>query len=1085
MQSTPKPKNNPMKKYLFAIIPALVLMMGIHPGKAQDGDYFVRYPSLTDDGSRMAFVYQGDIWVKSLNGEGEANRLTIHEGYDQKPRWSPDGERIAFTSDRYGHPDIYLIDQYGNQTQRLTYHSTSDMVSGWYSENEILFTTNRAFAQVEREDEVYTVSLEGETPERLLDAVGNEPARSPNGRFIAFVRGSCRKAREAYKGPANGNIWIYDTERDQYIQITTYEGNDFQPRWAGNNTLYFISSRNGKYNIFHVGVNEDGEKTGEPVADTRAEDMGIRYFDVSANGNKLVYEKGIGIYIQEEGAGEPRKLSMNLPGDYRHTPVQHKTYSKEVSDYALSPNGKNTAFVVRGELFLINNDKDKSRTVRLTDHAYRDFQVDWVNDSTLVFVSDRTGRRELHLLRSSDRENTALYKSLRHETLQLTSTEAPEHDPVVAPNGEQVAFLRGNGQLVVADIDAEAGELSNEKVLKDGWATPSGVTWSPDSKWLAYSLEDLYFNSEVYIHPADDHREPVNVSMHPKGDYAPYWSPDGSKLGFLSERNNGDRDLWFAWLKKEDWQKTQEDWEESEDPEEKNDKNGGDKTEEITIDLENIHERLEQVTALPGNEANLVISEDGQTFYFSTNSRGRKDYEASQDLYSIKWDGTEKKALTENDASPRGLSIDHKSSTLYMLKPGGMLAKLNTKDKALKPISIQAEMDVELEKEMEQLFEDAWSVIQHGFYDPEFHNNDWKELKEKYKPMAMAASTRQDFRDMFNIMLGQLNASHMGLYGDDLAETEDESTGLLGIEAAPHPEGAVIKHVIPNSPADREFSQLQEGEVITSVNGRDIEGSNLYATLINKAEKEIYMEVRDQEGNRRNVTIRPTRSLYQEKYKEWVEERKELTEEYSNGRLGYIHIQGMNWTSFERFERELMASGYGKEGIVIDVRFNGGGWTTDYLMTVLNVRQHAYTIPRGATDDLDENHEKFSEYYPYAERLPQSAWTKPSIALCNQNSYSNAEIFSHAFKNLNHGKLVGTPTFGAVISTGGRRMIDNSYIRLPFRAWYVKQTDKNMEHGPAVPDIIVRNKPDSKAEGKDPQLKKAVDALLKQIDQKE
>lgn len=243
------------------------------------------------------------------------------------------------------------------------------------------------------------------------------------------------------------------------------------------------------------------------------------------------------------------------------------------------------------------------------------------------------------------------------------------------------------------------------------------------------------------------------------------------------------------------------------------------------------------------------------------------------------------------------------------------------------------------------------------------------------------------------------------------------------------------------------------------------------------------MEIMNEEGNLREITIRPTSSLRKNKYEEWVKEREKLTEKYSDGKLGYIHIQGMNWPSFERFERELTASGSGKEGIVIDVRFNGGGWTTDYLMTVLNVKQHSYTIPRGATDDLQKNHEKFTEYYPFSERLPLTAWTKPSIALSNQNSYSNAEIFSHAYKTLGVGTLVGTPTFGAVISTGGRSLIDDSYIRLPYRAWYVKETRENMEHGPAVPDILIDNEPDSKAEGRDEQLKRAVDELLKQINE--
>lgn len=185
--------------------------------------------------------------------------------------------------------------------------------------------------------------------------------------------------------------------------------------------------------------------------------------------------------------------------------------------------------------------------------------------------------------------------------------------------------------------------------------------------------------------------------------------------------------------------------------------------------------------------------------------------------------------------------------------------------------------------------------------------------------------------------------------------------------------------------------------------------------------------------------------------------------------------------SFERFERELQASGMGKEGIVIDVRFNGGGWTTDYLMAVLNVRQHAYTIPRGAAENLQDEHKKFKNYYPFSERLPLSSWTKPSVAMCNESSYSNAEIFSHAYKTLDIGTLVGKPTFGAVISTGGQRLLDGSYVRMPFRAWYVKATEENMENGPAVPDVIVDNAPDSKANGEDPQLKKAVEVLLEQL----
>ena len=318
--------------------------------------------------------------------------------------------------------------------------------------------------------------------------------------------------------------------------------------------------------------------------------------------------------------------------------------------------------------------------------------------------------------------------------------------------------------------------------------------------------------------------------------------------------------------------------------------------------------------------------------------------------------------------------------------------------------------------------------------------------------------------------------------GEERKELQNESTGILGIEVKPDKNGQLkITKVVTNSAADRELSKLHVGDIITAVNDEKVSASkNMYQYLSYTNNEKIVLTVLSN-GSEKEITIRPKSNARTDNYNAWVEERKQLTEKYSNGRLGYIHIQGMNWTSFENFERELTAAGYGKEGIVIDVRYNGGGWTTDYLMAVLNVKQHAYTIPRGAAKNLEKEHENFSKYYPYSERLPLAAWTKPTVALCNENSYSNAEIFSHAYKELKLGKLVGTPTFGAVISTGGKTLIDDSYVRIPFRGWYVKSTGANMDFQPAVPDFIIDNYPDEKAKGTDSQLKKAVDELLKQL----
>ncbi len=1061
---------------LKSIITLLLLALFFFGVKLNAQEKLIRYPAVNPAGTEIAFSYQGDIWTVNING-GEAFRRTVHPGYDYLPVYSPDGKQIAFTSNRFGNDDLFVIPAEGGQAKRLTYYSSADELSDWSDDGQLFFTTTRLFKQVEWSKEIYVVNANGGTPYRFLNAVGFMPAKSPDGKFLAFVRGACRLTREAYHGPANKDIWLYDIAKDKYIQLTTYNGNDFYPKWGKNGELYFISSRNGRYNIFKLKINESGKIVEPPTAVTRFKDSGVRYFDISGNGKVIVFEKLVDIYKLTLNDNSISRINVKVGTDSKLDAVAHKTFTGGATDYSVSPSGNYLAFVVRGEIFVKLNKKKKSKAVNLTNSPARDMNPQWLNDSTIIFLSDRSGEYDLYSVASSDPQNTSIYGALSYSVKRLTNTDRDESELRISPNRKKIAFVRGRGKLIVASLSKD-GKITKEVSLLNGWATPGGIAWSPDSKWLAYSLDDLYFNSEVYIQPADNSKKPINVSMHPKGDYSPVWSPDGSKLGFISQRNNNDNDVWFVWLRKKDWEKSKADWRETGEkikPDKKKNK-----IKELKIDLENIWQRLTQVTSLPGDENNLAISKDGKYFYFTAihpPSKGR-------DLFSIKWDGSEMKALTKGGQNPGGVELGGKGKYLYYFKSGGRLARLKTKGGKIESLPFKAKMDINFKAEKDQIFEEAWRTLNAGFYDPNFHGRDWKALKKKYKPICLSASTDRDFRDMFNEMLGQLDASHMGLYGRDREKTQREITGKLGAELKPNKYGLKVIRVVPESPADKDFSKLNVGDVIIAVDGKKISPAvNFYKYLINKANEKVALKVTNGKGKTRRVIVRLTSSLKDLLYKEWVNEEKKLTEKYSKGRLGYIHIQGMNWPSFERFERELTASGLGKEGLVIDVRFNGGGWTTDYLMTVLNVKQHAYTIPRGATKSL-KAHKKFRDYYPFSERLPYAPWIKPSIAMCNSRSYSNAEIFSHAYKTLGIGKLVGEPTFGAVISTGGKRLIDGSFVRLPFRAWYVKATDKNMEYGPAVPDIIVYNNPDDKAKGRDTQLKAAVRELLKEIDSK-
>lgn len=1050
----------------------LMLALGCVTLHAQEAQ-LIREPAVSPDGQQLAFAWQGDIWVADIDGSNPT-RLTIHESYETNPTWSPDGQTIVFEGYRYGNSDLYRMSATGQQVTRLTYHSATDADASIDAAGQLYFATRRAFATVEREYEVHQMPLAGGTPHRYMDALGLMPSVSPDGRYIAYIRGTCRAEREAYTGPANRNIWLYDTQKRTYQPVANHDYQETQPVWAGNRTLCFLSAANGRYNVHQVTIGDDGRISAEKPL-TSVKKMGIRSFSISADGKTLAYESGNSIYVIQ--GGKSRKLSIQVPQDDRFDPIAHENFTSGISDFSLSANGKYHAFLVRGEIFVGEADKEKSRAVNISNHPYRESNPLWLNDSTLLFTSDRGGNYDIYRATSSDTGQVDLFRTFKREIVALTNTAADESDLTLSPDGKQLAYIRGLGDLVVRTVEDD-GTLGDERVLLEGWNGPNSLSWSPDSKYLAFSRSDLDFNSEIYIMPADGSRSPANVSMHPRGDYDPVWSPDGSKLAFLSIRNNGNSDVWFVWLKKSDWEKTQNDWEDGEDDSPKGKK--GKDTPQVTIDWDGLHERLVQVTYLPGNEGNIAWDEKGEMLFFNTNTGSRAGSEGVSDFKKVKWNGEGLSTVLPKTRVYR-LQLNAKEKTLHYLV-NGRIQQLKTSSSKPTSFRYNAKMDIDRMAEMRQIFDEAWRVINDGFYDPNFHGQNWNQLRTQYEALALSASTIQDFRTVFNEMLGQLNASHMGLRGSDVPESvQRERTGLLGIELKPTANGLEITRVVMGTPADRHHSQLRIGDRITAINGTPITAvDNFYRHLEGTAGQEILLQVTNQADEMREVVIRPTSSIRDELYNMWVKERQELTHQYSGGKLGYIHIQGMNWPSFERFERELTAAGLGKAGIVIDVRYNGGGWTTDMLMAVLNVKQHAYTVPRGAVKSLEKENKQYTDHYPYGERLPLAAWTKPAIALCNQNSYSNAEIFSHAFKTLDRGTLVGMPTFGAVISTGAGRLIDGSYVRRPFRAWYVKATGENMEHGPAVPDIELENAPDYRVQD-DAQLQKAVKQLLGEL----
>ncbi|MEM9324435.1 MAG: peptidase S41 [Bacteroidota bacterium] len=751
----------------------------------------VMQPTISPDGSSVAFSYQGDIWTVPFAG-GMARRLTIHEGYETNPRWTPDGAGIAFQSDRYGNFDIFLMSATGGMPTRLTYHDVADVMISVTPQGEILFNTDRIYAQVEREDEIYKASAQGGTPARFMDALGFDAVVSPDGSKVAFVRGTCRVAREAYRGPANRDIWIWDIQEDTYTQLTRFDGNEFAPQWIDDSNLLFISPKSGKYNVHRISL--DGTESQV----SNESEWGINSFSYSAGNQQIVYQGGDRVKSLPLSGGTATEMNIELNTDFRFDPLTNEDKTNNVSQFAVSPDGDYIAYVHRGEIFVTRNDKKDSRSIRITNDPARDQHVTWLDDERLLFISDRNGQYDLFMAQSTDSEEANLFKSLKREVVLIKETPEEEFMPTISPDGKKIAFRRGRGQLITANISSN-GQLSNEVTLQDGWATPQGMAWSPDSKWLAYGLTDLYFNQEIYIHAADGQSDPVNVSMHPKWDGNPVWSQDGSKLGFASMRNNGDMDVWFAWLREEDWERSRESLKRAElEGEEK------DTTQEFSIDLENIYQRLEQVTAYAGNESELSFSKEGDYIYYAIGGSGRQDFEIERNLYKIKWDGSDKKEILGGNKRPYGLTLNAKGSHIFYLSQGGKIGSVDLKSDKTEDQTTKSVYAIDRMAERDQVFEEGWRALNAGFYDPKFHGRDWEGLKAKYKPVAMKASTTEDFQYLYNLMLGQLDASHMGLRGsDDPKETQKDDTGLLGIEGEPEANGYRVTAVLAKSPRPR------------------------------------------------------------------------------------------------------------------------------------------------------------------------------------------------------------------------------------------------------------------------------------------
>ncbi|MBC7805219.1 MAG: PD40 domain-containing protein [Akkermansiaceae bacterium] len=1041
---------------------------------------FARFPALSPDAKTVAFSYQGDIWSVPASGTEPARRITAHPAYDSRPAFSPDGSQIAFQSTRYNGNDVFVMPATGGEPRRVTYFSGGSTLQGWTSDGKSLLVAQTRELQ-RRGPAMYIVSADGKGRARPTLSVSNMISGTlahDNERLI-FARGSGDWERRGYRGAANADIYLYKRTPKQFVRITDFDGQDLWPQVMPNGkTVIYVSERDGTYNLYQQTI---GSGTARQL--THYSGDGVRFPSLSANGSAIVYEHGdrIGLLSLNVTKTAPKIVPIKISADDKITAEVTETRTNGVTNLAVSPDNEQIALEIQGDIFVA--DRDGGRATRLTEAASRDGDVSWSADGkTLVYVSNRDGRPELYSVTSADTGEARLSRSLKRSTARITQNAERESNTSYSPDGKRFAFLRGDGTLMIAD----ANSIVSAKPRITSTFPIGSYRWSPDSRHIVFSQEDEEFNSEIFVVTVDGDTKPVNVSMHPRNDSAPTWSPDGNKLFWTSERMDRRYDLYYVYLTKTEDERTGEEWnrmrEKAKAPKKKEEGTKGDKPaapQIPAIDFEEIETRVRRLTTLPGSETAPVIGSglDGHlnVVYSSTNNA-----EPELTLLDFLDGGANER---EKVAPPRRISSGSTSNvqwsadgkTLFFLSATGTVNSAAATGSDTKPIPFRARLSYNRRALQTAIFDEAWETLSEQFYDSEFHGSDWKALRAKYAPLAASASDPQDFYQVIRLLMGHLNSSHIGITPPALpyetASGENLPTGAIGViwDETYQGKGLRIARVIKGSPASKAISLLRANETVSAINGTELTSTtNPDGLLADTVSERVILQVIGTDNKEREVVIEPTtyaavRALL---YEEWVEANRKRTHELSGGRIAYLHIRSMDKVSQDRFEQGLYAEAHGRNGLLIDVRDNGGGSTADYLLTMLTIPRHAFTIGRDGAPG-----------YPQ-DRLPLYPWNKPAGLLINQNSYSNAEIFAHAFRTLDRGPIFGTPTFGAVISTGARRLLDGSSVRTPGRGWYNIRTGVNEEHTGAEPTVRRELSLADEIVGTDPQLTAAVKALL-------